>query len=201
MQERILLIRTGGTIDAEPYEDPKSPPDYVTTLSAESSLLFSTVETLPNHENVDGFVWGRWEEGRFVKDSQLFTPEDIEALANIIKQHGNGYFILTHGTDAMAKNAKLLQQQLQGSNKVVAFVGAMVPLSMHQRHASDGVDALSFALKHISECPSGVHLVGRDSATERWGFFDPAHIQKDRHASLERLVFSLQPNEILQPEP
>lgn len=198
MKDRILLIRTGGTIDAESYDNPKSPPAFVNTLSAEASLLFSTVETLPHHEKVDGFTWAARQEGRFVKDSQLFTSEDIDALAEIIKQHRNGYFILTHGTDAMVKNATRLQQKLQDSDKVVAFVGAMVPLSMHQKHASDGVNALSFAIEQIAECKPGVHIVGTDSATGQWGFFNPAQVQKDRDSSLEKLVFTLQPSHLVQ---
>jgi L-asparaginase/Glu-tRNA(Gln) amidotransferase subunit D len=192
MKDRILLIRTGGTIDAEPY-DPKSPPAIVATLKGQASLVFPTIKTLPNHKKVDGLTWGKWEEERFVKDSQLFTPEDIKSLADTIKGNERDYFILTHGTDAMMKNAELLQQELKGRDKVVVIVGAMVPLSMEEKQHSDGADALHFALDHITEQPSGVHIVGTDSKTVKWGFFDPSQVQKDRPASLTKSVFTLAP--------
>jgi L-asparaginase/Glu-tRNA(Gln) amidotransferase subunit D len=194
MESRILLIRTGGTIDAEPYADPESPPHYVATLSAAASLVFPTVQKLPNHDRVDGFTWAAQQEGQFVKDSQLFTAEDVKELASIIKQDNHhDRFILTHGTDAMVKNATLLQQELQGSDKAVVIVGSMVPLSMHDKFGSDAIFFLSYALRHIDECPQGVSLVGTDSETEHLKFFDPSQVQKDRKASLENLIFTLAP--------
>jgi hypothetical protein len=91
----------------------------------------------------------------------------------------------------MAKNAAMLQEALRGSDKVVVFSGAMVPLSMAQQHGSDAVHALKFTLEHIREQSSGVHMVGRDASTKRLTFFDPSTVEKNKAASLETLTFSL----------
>jgi len=187
MKNRILLIRTGGTIDAEPCDDPRAPPPVVTTLRPEDSRLLPTVAALPGHEKVDALPWTAREENRFVSDSQLFTPGDIRALAGIIKSKVYRYFILTHGTDGMVMNATRLQAELRGEDKVVVFAGAMVPLAMPE---SDGVEALRFSIAHIAEQPPGVYIAGTDAAGA-WRFFDPAMVQKDRETSVKRLVFTL----------
>jgi L-asparaginase/Glu-tRNA(Gln) amidotransferase subunit D len=191
MYERILLIKTGGTFDSVEYEDPKNPPKYVETLKGENSLILPIINTFRVGEKVDSFVWGEWQEGRFVKDSKLFSDEDIIELAEIIKQDEHNLFVITHGTDAIVKNACLLQEQLEGSGKVVALVGAMVPLSMHDKHISDGVDALKYTLEHIESKSPNVYVVGRDLHSKRLQFFDPTKVQKDRETSLELSAFTL----------
>lgn len=188
MTGRILLIRTGGTIDAAPYDDPKRPPPFVTTLGSTESLVMPTVSRLVEGANVDGFSWGLSEE-RFVKDSQLFTPDDLTALADVIRRDDHAYFVVTHGTDAMAKNAAFLQEMLKGSGKVVVFTGAMVPLSMSSRHKGDGEEALDFALKHVTAQRPGVYVMGRDAHTKRLGFYNSDEVQKDRDASAASLKF------------
>ena len=170
MDDRILVIRAGGTIDSEAYDDPYHPPEFVKTLKGDDSLILRTIAQLPGSDRVDGMSWGKWDEDRFVKDSQKFTKADIDALAEIIKKDSRRYFVLTHGTDAMAK---------------------MVPLSMAQQHPSDAVDALRFTLAHIGEQGPDVHLVGRDSATKRLTFFDPRTVEKNRTESLAKLQFTL----------
>ena len=196
MDDRILLIRTGGTIDAESYEDPKNPPKYVSTLPADKSLIMDTVSGLPNSEKVDGYDWGKWVENRFVKDSQLFTHEDIKALANIIRDdEDHKCFIFTHGTDAMVKNAAILQHELEGSGKKVAFVGSMVPLSMKDKHKVDGIRSLSFAIENLAQQPDGVYVVGRsvDNPSEV-EFFNPQDVTKNHVESLARLKFTVERN-------
>lgn len=191
LEQRILLIRTGGTIDAEAYPDPSNPPKYVDTLSAEKSLVMNTVAALPNGDLVDGFDWGYAHAEQFVKDSQHFTEQDMNELADIIKHDSRRQFIITHGTDAMAKNASVLQQALQGTDKTVVFVGAMVPLSMSAIHTSDGVAALKYAVDSMHSLSAGVYLTARDSHTQRLGFFNPAQVEKNRPLSKESLAFTV----------
>ncbi len=192
MEDRILLMRTGGTVDAQPYEDPWNPTPIVTTLKGDASPLWSTVQTLDGHEHVDGFSWIGSAEDRFVKDSQEFTPEDMDVLASIIKNDERRYFILTHGTDAMAENAAALQKALAGYDKVVAFVGAMVPLSMHGADKCTGVEALQYTIDNLRDQQAGVHIVARDAHTRRLEFHDPATVEKARAESKKDLVFTVQ---------
>jgi L-asparaginase/Glu-tRNA(Gln) amidotransferase subunit D len=197
MDERILLIQTGGTFDSEPYADPRNPPEFVATLKGADSLMMPTINTLPNHEYIDGFTWGTSQEDRFIKDSKYFTPDDIDYLADIIRHDDNHrLFVITHGTDAMVKNAMMLQETLADTDKVVVFAGAMVPLSMHKKYESDGVNALRFSLEHIASQKSGVYVLGCDAHTKRMTFFDPHEVQKDREKSIEDLRFTLKSNSL-----
>ncbi len=193
MQDRILLIRTGGTIDAQPYDDVNYAPDFVTTLKDGDSLVMPTIRALANHALVDEYHCGKWEEGMFVKDSDLFTPQNVLALAHIIKKDERNFFILTHGTDAMAKNAAFLQKLLDGSGKTVAFTGAMVPLSMQHQHPSDGIAGLAYTIDNIAAQPPGVYIVGRATETGELGFFNPSKVHKDWARSRETLNFTLAP--------
>ncbi len=190
MNDRILLIRTGGTIDAKPYDDPRNPPSYVETLQAEDSLINVLLAT-SKQEDVDQYSWVPDLETQFVKDSQLFDGEDIQALANIIRNDDHRFFILTHGTDAMIKNATALDEALKGSGKTVMFAGAMVPLSMGDKAPSDGTPAVDFALREVKGAPPGVYVVGRDAHTKRLEYTPPQEVTKDRKASLKDLTFTL----------
>jgi L-asparaginase/Glu-tRNA(Gln) amidotransferase subunit D len=192
MDEKILLICTGGTMDAEPCENPKTPPTFVKTRKGKESLVMHTVECL-GYKNVDRFNWAEGDEYRFVKDSKEFTPSDIAELARIIKKDEHRCFVITHGTDAIVKNARLLRHELEGSNKAVVFVGAIVPLSMHQKrgYTSDAIETLRFALDGIAEQPTGVYIAARYANTKLQKFFDPEQIKKDRPASIKDLSLML----------
>jgi L-asparaginase/Glu-tRNA(Gln) amidotransferase subunit D len=192
MNDRILLIRAGGTMDSQRYGDLRNPPKYVETLKGRDSLVMPTVQKLDSQQRVDEFTWlARDDEDRFVKDSQKFTLRDINALANIIKQDNHRLVVITHGTDGMAHNATLLQRALQGTDKVVVFTGAMVPLSMQDKHESDALAALQYALDHIDSQHASVTMVARDAHTKRLGFHDPQTVQKEKETSLDDLIFTV----------
>lgn len=189
-------------MDSEPYPDPHNPPEIVTTLHGKENKVLPIVANLPYQELVDYHQWTDAEEKRFVKDSAEFSDDDIRALADIIRKSPHRYFILTHGTTRMSKNAMMLQEILKGSGKVVAFVGAMVPHSMDHKHESDGPAALDHAIErmtaefdprsNMNPLKDDVYMVARDSKTERLGFFDPARVEKDLEASKARLAFTVQ---------
>jgi len=150
---------------------------------------------LARYDEADGKLWGKKVENQFVKDSQEFDDYDIAALAQIIRDDSRRYFIITHGTSAMAKNAADLQELLKGSNKVVVFTGAMVPLSMQHIHESDAIPALEYTLLHIKEKDPGVYIVGRKALTKPHDhdFFDPAKVVKDGDRSLAWLQYIVKP--------
>jgi len=192
MTNRILLIRTGGTIDAQSYDDPKAPPPIIETLKGKDSPLFALMETLPNHENIDIHIWDDHEEERFVKDSKFFTSQDIKDLANMIKNNQNcAHFLITHGTDVMTQNAVLLNNELKSSNKTVLILGSIVPLSMRGSHKCTGIETLRYAIENIEGCSPGTYVVGVDLPKGQWGLFDPAQVYKDTKTSLERATLTL----------
>lgn len=176
--QNILVIMTGGTIDAEPYEQT---PEFVTPL--EHSLIPDMVKQLGYGEGTcDFFQW-------IMKDSQEFTREEMQQLADIIKADAREHFVITHGTDAMVKNARLLDEFLQDSGKTVFFVGAMEPLTHGGR--SDGPENLRRAIDTIQavgeEQNGGVFIIGRgEVANGKLGpcMFRPDEAAKDKTRKL-----------------
>lgn len=184
---RILLIRTGGTIDAEAYADPRRPPEIVQVRKDGGSLIMAAMRDLPQGERVDEYRWGIAREADFSKDSKLFTHEDARALAEILRADDHRFILVTHGTDAMAANADAVKKYLGETDKTILFTGSMVPLSMAARHGGDAWDNLRFAVENIERLPAGVHLLGRDAKTLRLQFFSPGQAQKDLAQSRESL--------------
>jgi L-asparaginase len=188
---RILLIRTGGTIDAEPYSNPHEPPKHVSTLSATHSLIEQTIDAIGAHNKIDHFRMLEQKHAQFVKDSQLFTREDMQELADIIRSNDHQHIIITHGTDAMTHNATLLKEALGATDKTVIFTGAMIPLSMSDQHKSDGIAGLEYSIAHVNQPPAGVYVTARDRHTKRLQFFAPETIEKDRMTSKKDLAFTV----------
>lgn len=200
MTKPILLVRTGGTVESAAYGDVRNPPPIVPTLTGSNTPVVRLFSELPYQQLLDMHVWDEVGAEQFIKDSNKYKKPDIVALANFIKRDPHSYFILTHGTDAMARNAEMLEHELKGSGKRVVFVSAMVPLSMEQAHASDGVESTKYALSRLAHqldhrtngegaVPPGVYITGRVNG--RLGLFDPATVKKDREKSKETLEFTV----------
>jgi L-asparaginase/Glu-tRNA(Gln) amidotransferase subunit D len=186
----ILIIITGGTIDAEAYPDPANPPKVATML--EDTAVPQALAEMNLSQKYYCFVWLR-------KDSKAFTEEDITALARIIRHSGHQEIIITHGTDRMVENSRALcaqlfdgglnphadaspaasrrallgetQQHKNAFNGKIAFTGSMIPLSngLH----SDGYRNLKFAMEEIANFPSGVWIAFEGKR------FDPHRTVKD----------------------
>jgi L-asparaginase len=148
MTKDILIIMTGGTIDAQPYADPARPPKNVQPLK--DSLVPDAVATLGQDSECRFFQW-------MLKDSKDFTAAELHALAVFINARRADHIIVTHGTDRMAENSSELKKQMQGSNKTVIMTGSMLPLSNGRE--SDAYDNLLFAIEHIEALKPGVYVV------------------------------------------
>ncbi len=179
----ILVIITGGTIDAEAYPDPVNPPKLATML--EDTAVPQALAEMNLSRKYYCFVWLR-------KDSKQFTEEDIAALARIIRHSGHQDIVITHGTDRMVENARLLSEVLgrlteQGEARSgggseawggklpiqirIAFTGSMIPLS-NGKH-SDGYRNLKYAMEEIGNFPAGVSIAFESKC------FDPHKTVKD----------------------
>jgi hypothetical protein len=200
--KRILIIQTGGTIGSKPYIYADKPPKIVETIEQrEGNKLFSS---FIDGYNADIFDWNIIKDKDFYnKDSKLFNQKDIDRLVDIVATNGEyNHTIITHGTDNMANNAALFKnafkQYDEYNHNVVAFAGAMVPLSMHNKTQingnyipSDGFSSLVYTVNNIkNQCP-GVHLVARDDHTRRLNFFDPEIVEKNWLKSKESLEFTV----------
>lgn len=162
MSRDILIIMTGGTIDAEAYPDPSRPPKNAFPLK--DSLVPQAVEELGYSEDCRFFQW-------MMKDSKDFVSAEIYAMSVFIKQRRARYIIVTHGTDRMPETSRELAQLMKDSDKVVILTGSMLPLSNGRQ--SDAYGNLRFAIEQVETLPAGVHVVmhGR--------LFAPARLKKN----------------------
>lgn len=181
MKKDVLVIITGGTIDAEVYPDPAHPPKRATML--EHSMIPEVVTHMGHGGRCDFLPW-------HPKDSNEFTAEEMRDLSRIIRTSPAKYVIITHGTDAMADHSREIAQYLQSPDpslrgdhpsaatvpfvrgegpvrdKVVAFTGAMTPLANGPE--SDAYKNLQYIFEQMEGWRPGVRVVmhGKSFATE-----------------------------------
>jgi L-asparaginase len=71
------------------------------------------------------------------KDSLEITDEDRKSLAELIQNHKENKFIITHGTDTMVETATYLNERIK--NKLIVITGAMRPERFSNSEASINV--------------------------------------------------------------
>lgn len=193
MSDKILLIQTGGTIDAVAYENPENPPLIIKILNDKNSLIMPTISNLRLTSKIEKLNLSQQQQNYLTKDSKEFSKDNVASLAEIIKQQPYSHIIITHGTDAMINNAKLLAQLLIENYKIIVFLGAMIPLSMNNQYVSDGIENLEFAINNITKQNAGIYVIGRIAINQDLGFFKPELVTKDREASIKtaKLIFNL----------
>lgn len=148
MDRDVLIIMTGGTIDAEAYPDPAHPPKNAFPLK--DSLVPQAMEELGYSEDCRFFQW-------MMKDSKDFVSAEIYAMSVFIKQRRAQHIIITHGTDRMPETSRELEALMKDSDKVVILTGSMLPLSNGRK--SDAYENLRFSIESIEKLPAGVHVV------------------------------------------
>ena len=200
--ERKLIIPTGGTMGSKPYDNARFAPYNVETYNHDE--IVDLVRSHVDDSNVDFYDWEQHHESeRLVKDSKLFTEQDLGLLAEIVNRNKQfNMKAILHGTDSVAKNASLFKEiagdDISNRGDVVAFVSSMVPLSMHNKVMDDGTrlqsdakNALKYTLDNMAHQEPGVYVVGRDIHTQRQGFFDPESVEKHWFESKARLEFTV----------
>lgn len=132
----VEVFLTGGTIDAEPYVDT---PTNVTVAkeSLAAKLLVEFKYPVAIHRE------------RWTLDSKDFSEGHVRILADRIQKSETRNILVTHGTDRIPENARLLGTFLGDTDKTVVFTGAMVPLS--HGHESDGRTNLETAMAFLHE--------------------------------------------------
>lgn len=171
----LLVISTGGTIEAKFYENPHSP-DHKIELLPENPLP-EMLETLA--------VRARFVEAPKRQDSREFSQQDLDELTAFIRgyyQQGYHHMIVSHGTFHMPRNFEYIESQLAKSgidDLTLIAVGANVPYhnttlaSDHPSYAeSDALSNLAFAIQKLTELSSGVYLadggeIYRPATTEK----------------------------------
>lgn len=157
--KKILVIATGGTIDAEPYE--VTPVD-ITPL--EHTMIPKALETLDLSDICDVHEFS-------MKDSKYIGIEEITQLTRLIEDKSEHYdhFIITHGTDATPPNGRMLKLLFEPSGitgKTIVFTGSMEPLLNGTQPTSaadidsatsDGWKNLHYTINHIKKQPAGIY--------------------------------------------
>ena len=162
--KNILVITTGGTIDAQPYQE--TPVDV--------SPLKNTM--IPEALQILGLDEKCAVRPFCMKDSKYITHQDLQAIAQTIANEAENYagFIITHGTDTAPENGRTLKKMLDELHitaKPVALTGAMQPLlngtqpsstAEIPQATSDGWANLHFAVSQISSQDAGVYVAFQD---------------------------------------
>ncbi len=143
MEEKILFVLTGGTIDSkfEPTKDAVVPNEestvskYIAKLKLYNHCIFSKV---------------------CMKDSRDLTLGDRKNMLAAIEDSGCKKVIITHGTYTIAETAQYLQQKLKNNNLSVVLNGAMIPLEGF--YPSDAPFNIGYAVSSIQHLPNGVYI-------------------------------------------
>lgn len=128
MEEKVLIINTGGTIgmvNSEPGNEnsPLRPAESWAEIAKEHPILEryrTDYIQLPN-----------------LIDSSNMSPKIWIEIANIIKKYYEKYkgFVVLHGTDTMAYTASGISFMLKNLGKPVIFTGSQVPLNFARSDA------------------------------------------------------------------
>jgi len=136
---RIKILTTGGTID-KVYFDAKSTyevgePQVGEVLERSDVVFDYTIQTLCH------------------KDSLELTDEDLQQIHDTIAGDDQRLFIVTHGTDTMARTARMLQDI---PDKVIVLTGASQPARFYSSNAIFNIGCAVAAVQSLSP---GVYVV------------------------------------------
>jgi len=130
---RIKILTTGGTID-KVYFDEKSSyevgePQIGEVLERSEVIFDYSIETLCH------------------KDSLDLTDQDRRRIHDAICNDEHRLFIVTHGTDTMAKTARMLQDI---PDKVIVLTGASQPARFRGSNAIFNIGCAVAAVQFLS---------------------------------------------------
>lgn len=152
----ILVITTGGTIGAEPYEDLKHPKKIKTMPPPGVDPVLDALKKELAHIPTRYFAFEH-------RDSNLIDEPYRERLSRLIEQAPEATVLITHGTDTFLQTAEYFFQRRRDNpalkNKVLLLTGAMVPLACGTE--SDGYMNLKFSLEQLTAGTpgAGVYIV------------------------------------------
>jgi L-asparaginase len=147
----ILVITTGGTIGALPFEDPANPPKYSLNPSDGRDFVCEVLKTSFASFNVRCLSLDP-------RDSKLIDDAYRHKILAHIEGAPEKSVLITHGTDAILKTADFFYRQFETNaalkEKTIVLTGAMTPLANGAK--SDGRLNLAFSLNLLSrQIPAG----------------------------------------------
>lgn len=110
---KITFIQTGGTIDKD-Y--PKKMQGWAFEIGEPSvKRILDKLKPSFDFEIIAAFK----------KDSQEITNKDRAALVQLINNHIDNKFVITHGTDTILETGIYLNERI--NNKLILLTGSMLP--------------------------------------------------------------------------
>lgn len=153
--DKILFIATGGTIE------------FVAGKTSNVSIgKFQTTYQEPNFRQeslIPEYLAKNYPELEHdfqqicMKDSKDVSVRELLAIESAIKATESRHIIITHGTDTIVENSRMLEKWGVGEEKTIIFVGAFRPL---EEGLSDGDASIAIAIKEIHSLDSGVYISG-----------------------------------------
>jgi L-asparaginase len=143
----ILVITTGGTIGALPYEDPQNPPEFSRMPPEGQDLVRDALKTTFAELTTRCITLEP-------RDSKLIDESYRQNILTIVANTPEKAILITHGTDTILTTADFFYQQFNANRsldgKAVILTGAMTPLSNGEQ--SDGHLNLSYSLERLAHC-------------------------------------------------
>jgi len=139
----IHIILTGGTIDSY-YDATKD-----TAVPNKHSVIPEFIRSLKLHEQFE------FSEV-CMKDSRNITKSDMMKICETIEKSPHRKIIITHGTYTMPDTARFIRANMKKKNKVIIFVGSMIPLVGFS--PSDAPFSLGFAIAKSQELADGIYI-------------------------------------------
>lgn len=171
--KKVKWFTTGGTIDSLPYDEAEPPKNATNPPFSYLPMTLKAIrdDIRPDFEIDLEQMWAR--------DSKFITEREMLELVRRIRQDKkHDVFVITHGTDTMPQNSRLLMKYLDGylreKGKAVIMTGAILPLTNGAR--SDGLQNLRYIVQHYDNekmFPPGVHVVMHERV------FSPIGLRKD----------------------
>jgi L-asparaginase len=144
-REEILIIATGGTIEA-----PRYPNGYEGEVVFQGDSIIS--EIFKKHK----YNYPYQIKIPFLKDSRYLNDLDRETLVKIIKESSHSKVLISHGTMTLSDTHSFLKERAAlFPSKTVVLFGANIPWS---RFDSDAGINLGFALGCCLYAPPEVYL-------------------------------------------
>lgn len=157
--KKILVITTGGTIDALPYPNPQIHPLYSQFPFLGTSGVRRALRQPDMALRARDCVWVALPP----RDSKHIDAAYRARMVRAIKLRGGKRVLITHGTDTLLATAAYLRRARMLRWKTVILTGAMVPLT--NGVASDGRQNLRYAARCLARqgcLPPGIYLVLSD---------------------------------------
>ena len=151
---KVIFLATGGTIDKVYF-------DALSTFQVGESMLSSMLEEVNVTLNYEVIQLMR-------KDSLEMTEEDRIMVRDLITEHPESRFVVTHGTDTMVQTAQAIGQ-IPG--KTVVLTGALSPARFK---GSDALFNLGSAVGAVQALNEGTFI------SMNGNLFNPDKVQKNR---------------------